>query len=304
MSRIATEAKNGMADGIDALEARDVLAILASAQQQAAGVVDDASDSIATAADLVAETIRAGGKLVYVGAGSSGLMAMADALELPGTYGIPSEQIVVLLAGGIPSLNSLPGAPEDDIDLAARDAAVIAAGDCVLCVSASGSTPYAVAIADIARERGARLVAMANNANARLFQGADAAILLQTPPEVVAGSTRMGAGTAQKIAFNMLSTLAAIKLGHVHDGHMVNLIADNDKLRKRAARTVSEIAGVDDATAAQALAEAGGSVKIAVLLAAGASDTAAAQAALDSSGQALRGALAEIKDTTGFRKHA
>ncbi|MDI6025040.1 N-acetylmuramic acid 6-phosphate etherase [Corticibacterium sp. UT-5YL-CI-8] len=304
MSRIATEAKNRKADGIDALEARDVLTILSSSQQQAAAAVDDALEAIAKAAGLVAETIRAGGKLIYVGAGSSGLMAMADALELPGTYGISSEQIVVLLAGGIPSLNSLPGAPEDDLELAARDAAVIASGDCVLCVSASGSTPYAVAIADIARERGARLVAMANNAGARLFQGADAAILLQTPPEVVAGSTRMGAGTAQKIAFNMLSTLAAIKLGHVHDGHMVNLLADNEKLRKRAARTVAEIAGVDDAEAAQALADAGGSVKIAVLLASGVADMASAQAALDRSGQALRGALAEIENTTGFRKHA
>jgi len=295
MSKIATEAKNGKADRLDVLAPAVVLELLATGQQEAAKAVDKASGSIARAAEMVADTLRAGKKLVYAGAGSSGLMAMADALELPGTYGIPRDQIVLLLAGGISSLTDMEGAPEDDIGLARQDASVIAADDCVVCVSASGSTPYAVAIADIARQRGAKVIAMANNGTAKLFHEADVRILLETPPELVAGSTRMGAGTAQKIAFNMLSTLAAIKLGHVHDGHMVNLRADNEKLRARAAGMVAEIAGVDLDAADDWLKRSGGSVKLAVLMSAGAADLAAARALLDRSQQVLRPALEKLR---------
>ncbi len=295
MSKIATEAKNGKADRLDVLAPAAVLELLATGQQEAAKAVDKASGSIARAAEMVADTLRAGKKLVYAGAGSSGLMAMADALELPGTYGIPRDQIVLLLAGGISSLTDMEGAPEDDIGLARQDASVIAADDCVVCVSASGSTPYAVAIADIARQRGAKVIAMANNGTAKLFHEADVRILLETPPELVAGSTRMGAGTAQKIAFNMLSTLAAIKLGHVHDGHMVNLRADNEKLRARAAGMVAEIAGVDLDAADDWLKRSGGSVKLAVLMSAGAADLAAARALLDRSQQVLRPALEKLR---------
>ncbi|RWX76560.1 N-acetylmuramic acid 6-phosphate etherase [Neorhizobium lilium] len=304
MSKIATEAKNGKAGGLDMLAPAAVLELLAAGQQEAAKAVDKAAGSIARAAELVADTLRAGGKLVYVGAGSSGLMALADALELPGTYGIPREQIVLLLAGGISSLTDMEGAPEDDVALAEKDAAVIGAGDCVICVSASGSTPYAVTIADISQHRGAKVIAMANNSNAKLFHEADIRILLETPPELVAGSTRMGAGTAQKIAFNMLSTLAAIKLGHVHDGHMVNLRADNEKLRARAAGMVAEIAAVEPEEADELLKRAGGSVKLAVLLGAGAADLDAAQALLDRAQQVLRPALAELRDLKSSIKRA
>jgi N-acetylmuramic acid 6-phosphate etherase len=304
MSKNATEARNGKAVGLDMLEPTAVLTLLASGQQEAAKSIDASVQAIARAADLVATALRSGKKLVYAGAGSSGLMAMADALELPGTYGIPREQIVLLLAGGISSLTDMEGAPEDDVALAATDADAIAAGDCVICVSASGSTPYALAIADIARERGAKVIAMANNRDARLFENADVAILLETPPEIVAGSTRMGAGTAQKMAFNMLSTLAAVKLGHVHDGHMVNLRADNEKLRARAAGMVAEIAGIGFDEAGEWMKLAGGSVKIAVLLAAGADDVAAAEALLDRSNQILRPALATLSNPTSSVKRA
>jgi N-acetylmuramic acid 6-phosphate etherase len=304
MSKIATEATNGKADGLDRLPPAAVLERLAAGQQEAARAVDKALSSLARAAELVADTLRDGHRLVYVGAGSSGLMAMADALELPGTYSIPREQIVLLLAGGMSSLTNMEGAPEDDLLLAEQDAAAIASTDCVICVSASGFTPYAVAIADQAKARGAKVIAMANNSNAKLFHEADIRILLETPPELVAGSTRMGAGTAQKIALNMLSTLAAIKLGHVHDGHMVNLRADNEKLRARAAGMVSEIAGVEIEKAGEWLGKAGGSVKLAILLAAGASDLAAAQALLLRTQQVLRPALAELGHSTSSIKRA
>ncbi|TWF52808.1 N-acetylmuramic acid 6-phosphate etherase [Neorhizobium alkalisoli] len=304
MSKNATEAQHGKAAGLDTFEPAEILALLASGQQEAASAVNAAVAAIATAAEKAADALRSDAKLVYAGAGSSGLMAMADALELPGTYGIPREKILLLLAGGISSLTDMEGAPEDDTLLAEADAAPIAAGDCVICVSASGSTPYVLKIADIARSRGARVIAIANNAGAKLFDGADVAILLETPPEIVAGSTRMGAGTAQKITFNMLSTLAAIKLGHVHDGHMVNLRPDNEKLRIRAAGMVSEIAGIGFDEARRLMAVAGNSVKVAVLLAAGAADIDAAEALLIRSRQVLRKALAELKTTESSIKRA
>jgi N-acetylmuramic acid 6-phosphate etherase len=170
----------------------------------------------------------------------------------------------------------------------------IGAGDCLISVSASGSTPYALAAADEARARGARVIAMANNPGAVLFQNAEVSILLQTPPEVISGSTRMGAATAQKIAFNMFSTLVGIHLGHVYDGHMVNLKADNAKLRGRAIRIVSDIAGIGATEAGRYLTTSSGSVMIAILLAAGAKDVAAAEAALTEAGQNLRRALSAI----------
>lgn len=288
-----TEGRHDQATGLDERQPVDALKVLVDAQKAAAAVVDGALADIATAARLAADMLLSGGRLVYVGAGSSGLMAMADALELPGTYGISRDRIVILLAGGAASLEDLAGGYEDDRDLALENASAANVGprDCVIAVSASGSTPYALAVAAYAKGRGARLVAVANNPGATLFDGADVSILLQTPPEVISGSTRMGAGTAQKIAFNMFSTLVGIHLGHVHDGHMVNLKADNIKLKGRACRIVSDISGVGLDEAERLLTRSEGSVKTAVLLAAGVVDAGAAKAALDQSGQSLRRAL-------------
>jgi len=288
-----TEGRHDHANGLDERRPVDALTVLADAQKAAAAAVDAALGEIAAASRLAADALSSGGRLVYAGAGSSGLMAMADALELPGTYGISRDRIVILLAGGAASLEDLAGGYEDDRALALTDASMagIGPGDCVIAVSASGSTPYVLEIAAHARQKGARLVAMANNPGAALFAGADASILLQTPPEVISGSTRMGAGTAQKIAFNLFSTLVGIHLGHVHDGHMVNLKADNIKLKGRACRIVSDISGVGLDEAERLLTRSEGSVKTAVLLAAGAKDASAAQAVLDQSGQSLRRAL-------------
>ena len=296
MATGGTEGRHERAEGLDALRPVDALAVLSAGQKAAAAVVDGALAEIAAGARLAADTLSAGGRLVYAGAGSSGLMAMADALELPGTYGIARDRIVILLAGGAASLADLAGGYEDDVAQARADAAGagIDEKDCVIVVSASGSTPYALAIAAHARDKGARVIALANNAGAPLFEGAAVSILLPTPPEVVSGSTRMGAGTAQKIAFNLLSTLVGIHLGHVHDGHMVNLVADNIKLRQRACRIVSDIAGVDAGEAGRLIERANGSVKAAVLLAAGAPDATAAHAMLEREGQNLRRALENL----------
>ncbi|NRQ13094.1 N-acetylmuramic acid 6-phosphate etherase [Ensifer sesbaniae] len=288
-----TEERHDNAKGLDLMHPALALRLLASGQQAAAKSVDAAIESISAAASIAAEALSAGHRLAYAGAGSSGLMAMADALELPGTYGIAQEQIVILLAGGAASLSNLAGGYEDDMDLAREDVrkAGIGAGDCLVSVSASGSTPYALAAADEARKLGAKVIAVANNPGAALFRDADVSILLQTPPEVVSGSTRMGAGTAQKIAFNMFSTLVGIHLGHVLDGHMVNLRADNIKLHGRAIRIVTDITGVSAAEAGRLINMASGSVKVAILLAAGAKDVAAADAALKEAKQNLRRAI-------------
>jgi N-acetylmuramic acid 6-phosphate etherase len=225
MAHAGTEAVNAKAKGLDEQPPASILRLLADAQVEAAKSVHAAVDAIALAAEIAAGRLAGGGRLFYAAAGSSGLMALADALELPGTYGIPSERVVVLIAGGRQAFVDLPGAPEDDAAEAVREVAEngVSAGDCLIALSASGTTPYAVAALDEARRRGAATIGIANNAGTPLATRGDVGIVLATPPEMIAGSTRMGAGTAQKIALNMFSTLVAIHLGHVHDGYMVNL---------------------------------------------------------------------------------
>ena len=292
-----TEMSHVKAVGFDLLETKEALVILAQAQLEAALSVQEAIPAIAAGAEVMAQTIRGGGQLVYAAAGSSGLMALADALELPGTYGIPRHRVKVLLAGGMNALQAMEGGPEDDADEARKAVAEagVGGGDCLLALTASGSTPYPLAAVDAARKTGAKTIGLANNANALLLQQVDIAICLPTPPEVIAGSTRMGAGTAQKIALNMLSTMMAVKLGHVHDGYMVNVVADNIKLRGRAQGMIAAIAGVDETRAAAALEASGGAVKLAVLIAAGAKDVHDAQTLLEQSEGKLRLALEALR---------
>jgi N-acetylmuramic acid 6-phosphate etherase len=300
-----TEELHDEAKGLDARPALSILDTLLRAQVEAASAVEAALPSIATAAALAADVFEKGGRLGYAAAGSSGLMALADGLELPGTFGMPREQIAILFAGGAASLRDMTGGPEDDAAQAVRDvdAARLASGDCLVGVSASGSTPYAVAALRSARQRGAKTIAIANNEAAPLFESADVAILLATPPEVIAGSTRMGAGTAQKIALNLFSTLLGVRLGHVHDGYMVNVHADNRKLRSRAARIVASISGCAPEEAERLVAETG-TVKTAVLLAAGAPDATAAGRILESASGRLRAAISTIEGSKRSSKPA
>lgn len=299
MNLRATEARHSQADRLDAKDATSVLTLLASAQVQAATASEKAIVDIAKGAEVIAATLRGGGQLIYVGAGSSGLMALADALELPGTYGIPYNQVSTLFAGGPSCLEQMLGGPEDDAQAAEADlrAKNPQPNDCIICVTASGSTPYPVAAAKLAKSLGVKVIGIANNEHAPLFSHSDVSIYLATPPEVIAGSTRMGAATAQKVSLNMLSTLAAIKLGHVHDGYMVNLIADNEKLRGRAALIVSQIAQVTTEVANQNLGLANGSVKAAILLSHGAEDLRVANTLLEKHGQVLRPAMDELTTT-------
>lgn len=293
----STETIHEFAPGLDLRAPQEVAALLAEAQMRAAAVVGDAAGAIAKAALLAADALRAGGRLVYAGAGSSGLLALTDALELPGTFGLRRDRLAILFAGAPGTLSDLAGGVEDDGAQGRADvrAAQVAAPDCLIAVSASGSTPYTLAALEEARLLGAATIAIANNAAAPLLAAADAPIHLATGAEIVAGSTRMGAGTAQKVALNCLSTLIAVHLGEVMDGEMVNLKADNAKLVRRAERIVSRLGRADAETAAACLEAAQGSVKHAILLAAGAKDFNEAEDYLKAEGMHLRSALQRMQ---------
>lgn len=291
-----TESMHENAIGLDLLKPDAILSTLLDGQAEAVASVRHAMPDIIAASDIAAGTIRNDRTLIYAAAGSSGLMAQSDGLELPGTFGIGRDRIKILFAGGPPGLDTFYGGPEDDEALGKRDIdnAGVSHGDCLIAVSASGSTPYALGALHRARDAGAQTIAIANNAGSPLLQAADIRILLPTPPELVAGSTRMGAGTAQKIALNMISTLMAVQLGHVVDGHMVNVVADNTKLRARAARIVMALARCDEQAAQDCLSRADGAVKIAILLAAGAPDVAQAGQLLEQNHQNVRSALTAL----------
>lgn len=304
MATRATEARHRHGTGLSAVAPEEALARLLDGQRDALAAVEPALPALAAAAERAAAALAGGHRLAYAGAGSAGLMALADALEIAGTFGIPADRTPVLFAGGAAALLAMTGLVEDDAGAAARDVATAALGpgDVLVAVSASGSTPYTVAAAEAARARGTTIVAIANTPASPLLAVADTAILLDTGPEVVAGSTRMGAGTAQKAALNLLSTLVGLRLGHVHDGFMVNVVADNAKLRDRAAAIVAAVAGTPDAAAA--LAATGGAVKPAILLAAGARDAADAAALLAGSGGHVGPALAALRSRTRTRTRA
>lgn len=294
-----TEIVSVAAEGLDTWADQRILSALLGGQERGIAAVSAAFSDIAKAADLVAAVLGKGGRLIYVGAGSSGLIAKLDALELPGTFGIAPDRAFALIAGGAASFQRLDGAVEDDVDQARADVDLVKVGkdDVVIGISASGATIYTCAALKEARARGAVTVGIACNEAAPVFENTAVAISLLSGGEVLAGSTRMGAGTAQKAALNLLSTLTAIKLGHVHDGMMVNVRAENEKLRQRAAGIVARVAGVDLATAQAKLLAADFEPKIAILLAAGAKDVSDAARILKESHGHLRPALAWLGAT-------
>lgn len=290
----ATEQQLEDLDAIETWEDQRILEALLAGQMRAISAVGKALPQISEAANLLAERLRTGGRLIYAGAGSSIRIAVLDGSELPATFDMAEEKLGYLIAGGSRAMFDTLAEAEDDVSAGDADGATCTAQDTVVAVAASGSTPYTVAAARAARARGAKVIAIVNNRNTPLAAQADIAIVLETGPEVIAGSTRMGAGTSQKATLNLLSTLTHIKLGAVHDGMMVNVRAENDKLKERAARIVMQIAGVDETSAKAALGMAQGEVKPAVLLCKGARDLAAARKLLQEQGSNLRLAMARL----------
>ena len=284
--------------GIDTWPSKTVLSALWQDQLDGVSAVKKAIGQIETTALATVERLRApDSRLIYVGAGTSGVQAALDGLELPCTFGWPQDRLAVFRADDPNNILTIETAGDDGLDAARTDLEKSAVSDLdvVVTVSASGSTPYTCLFAELAKKQGALIVAVANNADAKLLRIADHPILLDTGPEVIAGSTRLKAGTSQKTALNLFSTLVMIRLGHVYDGMMVDLEPGNDKLRDRTSRMVATIAGVDDEAARKALAESNGHVKTAVLTATGLTPTQA-RSVLSESGQNLRTALIHIAE--------
>jgi len=246
---------------------------------------------LAAAVKAASGRLRAGGRLAYAGAGTSGRIGVQDGAELGPTFDWPAERLLFLMAGGEAALIRSAEGAEDRADTAELDvhSAGLGARDVLVGIAASGSTPYTVTCVRAARSAGALTIGVANSPGSALLEAAEHPILIETGPEVVAGSTRLKAGTAQKAVLNLFSTAVMTQLGRVYRGQMVDMLASNDKLRRRAVRMLRALTGCSTEQAAAALAQTQGRVKAAILVVGGMS-AADAAALLEVSGGDLRAA--------------
>lgn len=237
-------------------------------QFAAVGAVRAARPAIERAALAMETRLAGGGRLIYAGAGTSGRLAVQDGAELMPTFSWPSERLVVLIAGGDAALIRAVEGAEDDVKTAQTliKRHKLKKSDVLIAVAASGTTPFTLACLRSAKRAGSLTVGIANNAKTPLLDDADHAILLETGPEPIAGSTRMNAGTAQRITLGLLSSLVMIRLGHVYDGMMVDVQATNTKLARRSETMLMHLTGRNDKDVRAALAQADGNIKLAVLL--------------------------------------
>ena len=264
----ATEGVDPRYLGLDEWPSAVALDALLEAQMAAVAAVRPALPALAGAAEAAAERLRRGGRLIYCGAGTSGRIGVQDGAELPPTFDWPEERLGLLIAGGQAALTRAVENAEDRTDLAAADMATQKTGplDVVVGLAASGATPYVLACLAQARQAGALTIGVANSASAPLLVAADHPILVETGAEPIAGSTRLKAGTSQKVVLNLLSTLIMLRLGRVFRAQMVDMVARNEKLRRRAVRMVCQLTGCTQEAACTALAQAGGRAKLAILL--------------------------------------
>ena len=277
---------------IDLWEPGDILDALIESQMAAVAAVRPALSAIECAAEAMQTRLSGDGRLIYVGAGTSGRLAVQDGAELVPTFNWPQDRLLLLMAGGKEALlQSVEGA-EDEIDQAARLVRQhrIGAADVVIAVAASGTTPFTVFCMREAKRRGAFTIGIANNRSTPLLTEADCPIWLDTGPEPIAGSTRMKAGTAQRVALNLLSTLLMIRLGRVHEGLMVDVQAINAKLIGRSENILRRLSGRSEEEVREALQGASGNVKKAMLILHGCT-AEKADALLEQAGGRLRTAL-------------
>ncbi|WP_329485929.1 N-acetylmuramic acid 6-phosphate etherase [Kitasatospora sp. NBC_01246] len=288
-----TEAVRPDWSGIDRMTTLDLLHLMNDEDRTVAEAVATQLEPIAAAADAIAARMARGGRLVYVGAGTAGRLGVLDASECPPTFNTAPGQVVGLIAGGSAALVRAVEGAEDRPDLAVADLEALAptAADCVVGVSASGRTPYTVAAIRQARAAGALTVGLACNRGSALVSAAALGIEVVTGPEVLAGSTRLKAGTAQKLVLNLLSTAVMVRLGKTYGNLMVDVRAGNAKLRDRAHRIVATATSADEETVRSALAVTGGEAKDAVLVVLAGVDAPTARRLLAASGGRLREAL-------------
>ncbi|MBV8914487.1 MAG: N-acetylmuramic acid 6-phosphate etherase [Acetobacteraceae bacterium] len=299
MTEPATEGVSARYADLETWAPQTLLQALWEGQLAAVAALQPALPALARAITAAADRLRREGRLAYAGAGTSGRIGVQDGAELGPTFDWPSDRLVFLMAGGEAALIRAAENAEDREDLALEDVRLARLGpdDVLVGLAASGSTPYTVGCLLAAREAGALTVGIANSPDSRLLEAAEHPILIETGPEAIAGSTRMKAGTAQKVALNLFSTALMTQLGRVYRGRMVDLLARNDKLRRRAVRMLQELTGATTGTAAAALTQAGGRVKPAVLIVRGLR-LSEAEALLAEHGGDLRRAEAALNDRT------
>ena len=257
------------------------------------GAVRGAAGSLAAAIDGVVERLEQGGRLVYVGAGSSGRLALVDAVECGPTFGVPPEQVIALVAGGATALAAAQEAAEDDEAAGAGDVSATGVDerDAVVLLSASGGTPYVIGAARAAREAGALTIAVVCAEESELGRLADHEVAVVVGPEVISGSTRMKAGTAQKLVLNTISTVTMVRLGKTYGNLMVDVVASNAKLRNRARSAVAIATGAAESDVDTALTSSAGDVKVAIVSLLSGLDAAAARRRLQAAGGVVRQAL-------------
>jgi N-acetylmuramic acid 6-phosphate etherase len=289
-----TERRDAALADLDLLPTAALVERIADEDARVAPAVRAAVPALAAAVDAIVARLDAGGRLVYVGAGSSGRLALIDAAELGPTFGVGSDQVIAIIAGGPTAQATAQEAAEDDDAAGASDlaAAGVTAADAVVALSASGRTPYTLGAARAARDAGALVVAVVCAEAGELERVADVAVVALVGPEVVAGSTRMKAGTAQKLVLNTLSTATMIRLGRTYGNLMVDVVASNAKLRARARRAVALATGAADTDVDTALEAAGGEAKVAIVSLLLGIEPSEARARLAAAGGAVRKVVA------------
>jgi N-acetylmuramic acid 6-phosphate etherase len=280
---------------LDQMTTAEIVRLMNREDRKVAEAVGQELPAIAQAADAIVEAMRGGGRLIYVGAGSSGRMAVLDAAEIPPTFGVPREAIRAFIAGGRYAVTGAVEGAEDaaHAGVAALRGARVGKGDVVLGIAASGTTPYVLAAIKYARGRGATTIAITSNEHMPLAQLAEIAISVEIGPEVLTGSTRLKAGTAQKMVLNMLSTAAMVKLGHAYENLMIDAVLTNEKLQERAVRILMEASGASVSAAEQALRAAGHSMRVGLVMLKLGVGAGEARKRLKASAGALRAALGE-----------
>jgi len=295
--RLGTERTNSASTDLDRKSALEIARIINAEDAKVAAAVKRALRPIAQAIDLIAAALSEGGRLIYVGTGTSGRIAALDAVECPPTFDVDPRMVEFIIAGGPKALGTAVEADEDSRELGRKAIATKkpTKKDVVVGIAASGRTPFTVAAIRYARAHGAKTVAVVCNPDSPLGEAAHVAIVAEVGAEIVAGSTRMKAGTAQKMILNILSTGAMTRLGHVYGNLMVNLRTNNEKLQERGVGIVEKAAGLSRTTAQRLLVAAGGRVPIALVMAKAGISRAGAAAALTKSGGRVRQAIVSAK---------
>jgi N-acetylmuramic acid 6-phosphate etherase len=295
LADLTTEARNTSSTNIDSLSAIEIVRLINGEDARVAAAVASQADAIAAAIDVIADRLSRGGRLIYMGAGTSGRLGVLDATECPPTFNSPPGHVVGLIAGGNAALTRAVEGAEDRPELADADLKSIQIGcnDVVVGIATSGRTPYVVAGLRCARSQGCYTIALACNEESSVSREADLAITPVVGPEVLSGSTRMKAGTATKMVLNMLSTGAMIRIGKTFGNLMVDLRATNSKLRDRARRIVEAIVGVDAQVASELLTRCDAELKTAIVVGRTGCSPEDARARIKQSGGQVRRAIGE-----------